>query len=75
MLAVLPVEPLPVRPKDCARQGLKVGAIEEVAYRMGYVDAAQIEHLTAQFRGNPYADYLLAMIKDGNYINQARNGV
>ncbi len=58
-----------------ARQGLKVGAIEEVAYRMGYVDAAQVERLASRYRGNPYADYLLGMIKDGNYINQARDAL
>ena len=57
------------------RQGLKVGAIEEVAYRMGYVDAAQIERLASSFRGNPYADYLLAMIRDENYINLARESL
>ncbi|HWP38061.1 MAG TPA: sugar phosphate nucleotidyltransferase, partial [Gemmatimonadales bacterium] len=49
------------------RQGLKVGAIEEVAYRMGYIDAAQVERLAAPLRGNPYGQYLLAMIRDGDY--------
>ncbi len=51
------------------RQGLKVGAIEEVAYRMGFIDAAQIERLAAPLRGNPYAEYLLAMIKDKSYLD------
>src|SRR6266550_3036432 len=37
------------------RQGLKVGAIEEVAYRMGFIDAAQVERLATPLRGNPYA--------------------
>ncbi|PYP90876.1 MAG: glucose-1-phosphate thymidylyltransferase [Gemmatimonadetes bacterium] len=50
-------------------QGLKVGAIEEVAYRMGFIDAAQIERLAAPLRGNPYAEYLLAMIKDKSYLD------
>jgi len=49
------------------RQGLKVGSIEEVAYRMGYIDAAQVERLAAPLRGNPYGAYLLAMIRDGDY--------
>src|SRR5256884_8005156 len=44
------------------RQGLKVGAIEEVAYRMGVIDAAQVERLAAPLMGNPYADYLRAII-------------
>ena len=49
------------------RQGLKVGAIEEVAYRMGFIDAAQVERLAAPLRGNAYAEYLLAMLKDTEY--------
>jgi glucose-1-phosphate thymidylyltransferase len=51
------------------RQGLKVGAIEEVAYRMGFIDAAQVERLATPLRGNPYADYLLAIIRDTGYRN------
>src|SRR6266550_3041041 len=46
------------------RQGLKVGAIEEVAYRMGFIDAAQVERLAAPLKGNPYAQYLLDILKD-----------
>jgi len=51
------------------RQGLKIGSVEEVAYRMGFIDAAQVERLAAQIRGNPYADYLLRMIRDADYVN------
>jgi glucose-1-phosphate thymidylyltransferase len=47
------------------RQGLKVGAIEEVAYRMGFIDAAQVERLAAPLKGNPYAQYLLAIVSEG----------
>ncbi len=46
------------------RQGLKVGAIEEVAWRMGFIDAAQVGRLAASFKGNPYAEYLLALLKE-----------
>ena len=49
------------------RQGLKIGAVEEVAYRMGFIDAAAVELLAAPLRGNPYGDYLLAMIRDSSY--------
>ena len=48
------------------RQGLKIGAIEEVAYRMGFIDAAQVEKLAKPLRGNAYADYLLAMLRDNS---------
>ena len=46
------------------RQGLKIGAIEEVAYRMGFINAAQLERLAAPFKGNPYAQYLLAILHE-----------
>lgn len=46
------------------RQGLKIGSVEEVAYRMGYIDAAQMERLAAALKGNPYAQYLLAIVRD-----------
>ncbi len=56
------------------RQGLKVGAVEEVAYRMGFIDAAQVERLAASLRGNAYADYLLAMIRDSGYLGDVGAG-
>ena len=53
------------------RQGLKIGAVEEVAYRMGFIDAAAVERMAAPLRGNPYGDYLLAMIRDASYPREA----
>ncbi|HEV3116093.1 MAG TPA: glucose-1-phosphate thymidylyltransferase RfbA [Gemmataceae bacterium] len=44
-----------------ARQGLKIACIEEVAYRMGYVTAAQVEAVAAGLR-NGYGDYLREML-------------
>jgi glucose-1-phosphate thymidylyltransferase len=46
------------------RQGLKVGAIEEVAYRMGFINAGQVERLAAQMKGNAYAQYLLSVLDE-----------
>jgi glucose-1-phosphate thymidylyltransferase len=46
------------------RQGLKIGAIEEVAYRMGFIDAAQVERLAAPLKDNPYAQYLRAILRE-----------
>jgi glucose-1-phosphate thymidylyltransferase len=40
------------------RQGLKIGCIEEVAYRMGYVDAPQLSRLAQNLPNSPYGDYL-----------------
>jgi glucose-1-phosphate thymidylyltransferase len=39
------------------RQGLVVACVEEVAFRMGYIDAAQLERLAAEM-GNRYGQYL-----------------
>jgi len=46
------------------RQGLKVGAIEEVAYRMGFIDAAQLERLADAMKGNAYGQYLRSIIDE-----------
>jgi glucose-1-phosphate thymidylyltransferase len=44
------------------RQGLKVACIEEIAYRMGYIDAERIRSLAEPFRKNGYGQYLLQLI-------------
>ena len=44
------------------RQGLKVACIEEVAYRMGYIDAAQVEKLARPMLQSGYGRYLLDLI-------------
>ncbi|WP_018984643.1 glucose-1-phosphate thymidylyltransferase RfbA [Salinimonas chungwhensis] len=46
------------------RQGLKVCCPEEVAYRMGYINAEQIEKLAAPLKKSGYGDYLLNVIHD-----------
>ena len=44
------------------RQGLKIGCIEEVAYRMGYIDAAQLKKIAQPLRKSGYGEYLLQLI-------------
>lgn len=44
------------------RQGLKVACIEEVAYRMGYIDADQVEKLAKPLIKNGYGQYLINML-------------
>jgi glucose-1-phosphate thymidylyltransferase len=46
-----------------SRQGLKIACIEEVAYRMGFIDAAQVEALAAKFP-NDYGQYLRNLLND-----------
>jgi len=45
------------------RQGLKIGCVEEVAYRMGYITARQLEKLADSISWN-YGDYLRRILKD-----------
>jgi glucose-1-phosphate thymidylyltransferase len=46
------------------RQGLKIACPEEIAYRMGYIDAQQLERLAEPMRKNAYGQYLLAVLSD-----------
>lgn len=46
-----------------ARQGLKVGCIEEAAYRKGFIDNAQLEKLAIPLIPSGYGKYLLDLLK------------
>ena len=45
------------------RQGLKIGAIEEVAYRMGFIDAEQLKKIATPLVKSGYGQYLLRLVK------------
>ena len=45
------------------RQGLKIACIEEVAYRMGYIDAAQVAQVAQPLRQTSYGQYLLQLVQ------------
>ena len=45
------------------RQGLKVACLEEIAFRMGFIDAAQVTHLAGLLR-NEYGQYLLSILEE-----------
>ena len=47
------------------RQGLKVACIEEIAYRMHYIDAGQLEQLALPMKNNKYGQYLLDVLSEG----------
>jgi len=46
------------------RQGVPVACLEEIAFRMGYIDAAQVEVLAADMLKNGYGRYLMEMIRE-----------
>lgn len=46
------------------RQGLKVCCPEEIAYRMGFIDAAQVEVMAAKYAKNGYGQYLSQILKE-----------
>ena len=46
------------------RQGLKVACPEEIAYRQGWIDAAQLEVLAQLLAKNGYGQYLLKILKE-----------
>lgn len=45
------------------RQGLKIGCIEEVAYQMKFIDAAQLEKLAHRYLKSGYGQYLLGLLQ------------
>lgn len=45
------------------RQGLKVGCIEEVAYKMGFIDAEQLLKIAEPLRKSGYGEYLIKLVK------------
>ena len=46
------------------RQGVPVACLEEIAFRMGYIDAAQVEVLASDMLKNGYGRYLMEMIRE-----------
>jgi glucose-1-phosphate thymidylyltransferase len=46
------------------RQGLKVACPEEIAFRKGWVDAAQLEALAQPMLKNLYGQYLMSVLKE-----------
>jgi len=46
------------------RQGLKIACPEEIAYRMGFIDAAQLEALAKPLERSGYGDYLRRVLTD-----------
>jgi len=41
-----------------------VACVEEVAYRLGYIDAEKLESLAAPMKNNGYGQYLIRLLKE-----------
>lgn len=52
------------------RQGLKIACLEEVAYRMGYINADQILSLVHPFKKNSYGQYLIQLVREAKGTTQ-----
>ena len=50
------------------RQGLKISCIEEIAYRMGYINAEQLEKLAQPLKGNGYGQYLMDILRYEGFL-------
>ncbi|MEI6127128.1 MAG: glucose-1-phosphate thymidylyltransferase RfbA [Pseudomonadota bacterium] len=50
------------------RQGLKIACIEEIAYRRGHIDKAQLNKLALEMANSSYGRYLLDIINEGEVV-------
>lgn len=55
------------------RQGLKVACIEEVAYRMGYIDSEQVCALAEPLKKSGYGQYLLDLVKEDDLTSNPKS--
>lgn len=46
------------------RQGLKISCLEEIAFRMGYIDREQLRKLASSFMKNDYGHYLMEIVDE-----------
>ena len=46
------------------RQAFKIGCVEEVAYRMGFIDLEQLEKLAEELKKSSYGEYLMRIVEE-----------
>ena len=51
------------------RQGLMISCPEEIAFRMGYISAAQLQDLATQMRSSLYGEYLNRLLEESRTVN------
>jgi glucose-1-phosphate thymidylyltransferase len=42
---------------------MKIACVEEIAFRMGFIDAAQVQRLAEPMKQNEYGQYLLSLVR------------
>ena len=47
------------------RQGLRVAALEEIAFRRGFIDAQQLRTIAEPMKANEYGQYLIRLAESG----------
>ena len=52
------------------RQGLKVACPEEIAYRMGYIDAEQVARLAEPMKSSGYGQYLMEIVESERLVRE-----
>lgn len=46
------------------RQDLKIGCIEEISYRLNYIDSEELKEIASRYKNSSYGDYLYKIIED-----------
>ena len=52
------------------RQGLKISCVEEVAFRLGYINKEELADLASEMMGNEYGQYLMNLIAEDENNNK-----
>lgn len=55
------------------RQGLKIACPEEIAYRLGYITASQLEILAEPIRKSGYGEYLLGLLRETRFSPESQS--
>ena len=43
-------------------QSLKIACLEEIAFKMGYIDSSQLKYLASKIKNKRYSNYLLKLV-------------